>query len=159
MDNESFPIKDGWMTCDFTSFLTVFQSYQDGGQMIKKAMCNGTLFRFEKIPASSRSPIQDCYISGPVLDPLSYQGSPLWKMDKWMVCKIMSFLTEFVILSRQWVVIMEGCVQQILFTIEEVLATSRSQTQTRWISRLALKPLSYWSSSLWKKFIGFTKQN
>ena len=20
---------DGWMTCDFTSFLTVFQSYQD----------------------------------------------------------------------------------------------------------------------------------
>ena len=24
------------MTCDFTSFSTVFQSYQDDGQMIKK---------------------------------------------------------------------------------------------------------------------------
>ena len=24
------------MTCDFTSFLTVFQSYQDDGQMIMK---------------------------------------------------------------------------------------------------------------------------
>ena len=22
---------DGWMTCDFTSFLTIFQSYQHGG--------------------------------------------------------------------------------------------------------------------------------
>ena len=27
---------DGWMTCDFTSFLTVFQSYQDDGWMIMK---------------------------------------------------------------------------------------------------------------------------
>ena len=27
---------DGWMTCDFTSFSTVFQSYQDNGQMINK---------------------------------------------------------------------------------------------------------------------------
>ena len=27
---------DGWMTCDFTSFLTVFQSYQDDGRMIMK---------------------------------------------------------------------------------------------------------------------------
>ena len=25
---------DGWMTCDFTSFLTVFQSYQDDVRMI-----------------------------------------------------------------------------------------------------------------------------
>ena len=25
---------DGWMTCDFTSFSTVFHSYQDDGQMI-----------------------------------------------------------------------------------------------------------------------------
>ena len=28
--------KDGWMTCDFTSFLTVFQSYQDDGRVIMK---------------------------------------------------------------------------------------------------------------------------
>ena len=27
---------DGWMTCDFTSFSTVFQSYQDDGSMIMK---------------------------------------------------------------------------------------------------------------------------
>ena len=25
---------DGWMTCEFTSFLTVFQSYQDDGWVI-----------------------------------------------------------------------------------------------------------------------------
>ena len=29
-------IFDGWMTCDFTSFPTVYQSYQDNGQMIMK---------------------------------------------------------------------------------------------------------------------------
>ena len=28
--------KDGWMTCDFTSYLTVFQSYQDDGRSIIK---------------------------------------------------------------------------------------------------------------------------
>ena len=28
--------KDGWMTCDFTSFPTVFQSYQDDVRMIMK---------------------------------------------------------------------------------------------------------------------------
>ena len=27
---------DGWMTCDFTSFLTVFQSYQADVKMIMK---------------------------------------------------------------------------------------------------------------------------
>ena len=27
---------DGWMTCDFTSFTTVFQSYQDDGRLIMK---------------------------------------------------------------------------------------------------------------------------
>ena len=27
---------DGWMTCDFTSFSTVFQSYQDDGRLIMK---------------------------------------------------------------------------------------------------------------------------
>ena len=27
---------DGWMTCEFTSFSTVFQSYQDDGRMIMK---------------------------------------------------------------------------------------------------------------------------
>ena len=27
---------DGWMTCDFTSFLTVLQSYQDDERLIMK---------------------------------------------------------------------------------------------------------------------------
>ena len=27
---------NGWMICDFTSFSTVFQSYQDNGRMIMK---------------------------------------------------------------------------------------------------------------------------
>ena len=27
-------IYGGWMTCNFTSFLTVFQSYQDNGRVI-----------------------------------------------------------------------------------------------------------------------------
>ena len=27
---------DGWVTCDFTSFSTVFQSYQDNGRLIMK---------------------------------------------------------------------------------------------------------------------------
>ena len=27
---------DGWMTCNFTSFLTVFQSHQDDGPVIMK---------------------------------------------------------------------------------------------------------------------------
>ena len=27
---------DGWMTCDFTSFSTIFQSYQDDGRLIMK---------------------------------------------------------------------------------------------------------------------------
>ena len=40
---------DGWMTCDFTSFLTVFQSYQDNVWMIMKGLCNGTSFTVEKI--------------------------------------------------------------------------------------------------------------
>ena len=39
---------DGWMTCD-TSFLTVFESYQDDVLMIMKAVCNGTPFTVEKI--------------------------------------------------------------------------------------------------------------
>ena len=30
-------IKDGWMTCDFTSFSTVFQLYQDDRRLIMKS--------------------------------------------------------------------------------------------------------------------------
>ena len=40
---------DGWMTCHFMPFSTVFRSYQDDERMILKAVCNGTLFTVEKI--------------------------------------------------------------------------------------------------------------
>ena len=33
--------RDGWMTCDFTSFLTVFRSYQDDVWMIMKGCVQG----------------------------------------------------------------------------------------------------------------------
>ena len=42
-------MKDGWMTCNFTSLSKVFQSYQDDGQMIMKSCVNGTPFMAEKI--------------------------------------------------------------------------------------------------------------
>ena len=47
---------DGWMTCDFTSFSTVFQSYQDDGQMIMKGCVQWNPFAVEKI--SPRSGIE-----------------------------------------------------------------------------------------------------
>ena len=34
------------MTCDFTSFSTVFQSYQDDGKLIMNAMCNNIQSNF-----------------------------------------------------------------------------------------------------------------
>ena len=39
-----------WMDCDFTSFSTVFQSYQDDERLITKAVCNGTPFMLEISP-------------------------------------------------------------------------------------------------------------
>ena len=41
-------LMDEWMTYDFASFSTVFQSYQDDGRMIMKTVCNGTPFTNEK---------------------------------------------------------------------------------------------------------------
>ena len=40
---------DGWMTCDFTSFSTVFQSYQDDGRMIMKGCVQWKPVTTEKI--------------------------------------------------------------------------------------------------------------
>ena len=40
---------DGWMICEFTSFSTVFQSYQDDGQTIMKSCVQWNLFTVEKI--------------------------------------------------------------------------------------------------------------
>ena len=41
--------KDAWMTCNFTSSSTVFQSYQGEGQMIMEGCVHGTPFMVEKI--------------------------------------------------------------------------------------------------------------
>ena len=47
--------RDIWRdNCDFTSFSIVFQSYQDDGQMMMKAVCNGTPFTVEKISSQVR---------------------------------------------------------------------------------------------------------
>ena len=40
---------DGWITCDFTAFSTVFESYQDDEKLIMKGCVNETLFTVEKI--------------------------------------------------------------------------------------------------------------
>ena len=39
----------GWMTCDLSSFITIFQSYQDDERLIMKGLCNGIPFTVEKI--------------------------------------------------------------------------------------------------------------
>ena len=64
---------DGWMNCDFTSFSTLFQSYQDDGRMIM-IVCNGTPFTVEQI--SPRAGLElGTARSRPALNPLSYRGS------------------------------------------------------------------------------------
>ena len=40
---------DGWMTCEFTSFSTVFQSYQDGVRVIMNGCVQWNPFAIEKI--------------------------------------------------------------------------------------------------------------
>ena len=52
--------RNGWMICDFTSFSTVFQSYQDDRRMIMKGCVQWKPFTVEKI--SPRAGIE----SGPL---------------------------------------------------------------------------------------------
>ena len=40
---------DGWIPWDFTSFFSVFQSYQDDGRLKMKDVCNGPPFTVVKI--------------------------------------------------------------------------------------------------------------
>ena len=66
------------MPCDFMSFSSVFQSYQDDGQVIMKgcqSVRNETLFMTEKISASGRAGTWDHQISRSVLNSKSYRGS------------------------------------------------------------------------------------
>ena len=63
-----------WMTCDYTSFLTVFQSYQDDVGVILKSVCNGR--SVEKISPGVRIELGSLdQISKPALNTLSYRGS------------------------------------------------------------------------------------
>ena len=57
------------MVCDFTSFSTVFQSYQDNGQMIMKRLC-----AMEPVYG-----LEHFASNGPVLNPLSYQSTCMTK--------------------------------------------------------------------------------
>ena len=41
----------GWMTCDFTSFATVFQPYQDNGWV--NAVCSGPPFTLKRSPSQA----------------------------------------------------------------------------------------------------------
>ena len=48
-----YPVQDGWITCDFTSFLTVFQSYQDDVWMIMKGCVQwNSVYGWEDFPSS-----------------------------------------------------------------------------------------------------------
>ena len=49
----SRPAMVGWMTCDFTSFSTVFLSHQDDGRVIAKACVQWNPFTVGKISAFS----------------------------------------------------------------------------------------------------------
>ena len=40
---------DGWMDCNFASFSTVFQPYQDDGRMIVKGCMQWNPFTVEKV--------------------------------------------------------------------------------------------------------------
>ena len=69
----------GWMICEFTSFSTVFQSYQDDRSMIMKGCVQWkTRLRLERIsPQTSLGP-----------GPLSYRGS--WDASHLLVKKLWS---------------------------------------------------------------------
>ena len=57
-ESGALPI-DGWMTCDFTSFSTVFQSYQDDGRIIMKGCVQCIPFMIEKMLASGGARTHD----------------------------------------------------------------------------------------------------
>ena len=46
---------DGWMLCDFKSFSTVFQSYEDNGRMVMRGCVHGTHSHAVTEPETARS--------------------------------------------------------------------------------------------------------
>ena len=78
---------DGWMTCDFTSFSTVFQSCQEDGQMIMKGY---------KLASAVR-------VKG--------QGGQMLEHDGWMTCDFTSFSIAFQSYQDDGQMIMKDCVK------------------------------------------------
>ena len=90
---------DGWMTCDFTSFSTVFQSYQDDGQIIMKGCVQwNSVDGWENFPSSgartraSRS-VGQCLIHWATWAPAS-------QMITLIILKIEQFC--FTMASKRW---------------------------------------------------------
>ena len=66
---------DGWMICDFTSFSTLFQSYQENGRMIVKDCVQWNPIRLKRFRLK-----RDSDLRPPELNLLGYRGSA-WKRD------------------------------------------------------------------------------
>ena len=60
---------DGWITCDFTFFSTVFQSYQDDGRFITKGCVLWNSVYVEKISTRAGSYSQPYVPHRLIIDP------------------------------------------------------------------------------------------
>ena len=79
---------DGWMTCDFTSFLTVFQSYQDDVQMIMKGCVQWTsVYSWEDF-TSSEDPTRSARSVGQGLTHWA-TGAPIEKRGKKKIVQLL----------------------------------------------------------------------
>ena len=86
---------NGWMTCDFKSFSTVFQPYQDDWRVIWKAKNKGDPFSMGKVSASWNQ-TRDRYISRSARNPLSYRDSIKKRSSKLKVYHDMKFKPDSV---------------------------------------------------------------
>ena len=67
--------QNGWMTCDFMSFSTIFQSYQDDEWMIMKGCVHWNPGYHWKDPRT-----RDCFNIKPALNLLSYRCSSIMRI-------------------------------------------------------------------------------
>ena len=67
-------LMDGWMNCNFTSFSTVFQSYQDDERLIMKGCVQWNPVMFEKKLPQVGLKLGTARSAG-LLNPLSYWSS------------------------------------------------------------------------------------
>ena len=78
---------NGWMTCDYTSLSTVYESYQDDGRVTMKCLVQRQIFAY-------MDRALDFYISEPALNPLNYKGSIEIQRSILKVYKDTQFRTE-----------------------------------------------------------------